>query len=103
MPRESSPSPAESVQSVQSVQSARRELRCRRARTPFSCRSPSTNLSHLGVDPTMPCALIPALALALAACAPPEPAADTSTTAFVGVSVVPMDTERVLANQTVVV
>jgi cytosine/adenosine deaminase-related metal-dependent hydrolase len=50
----------------------------------------------------MPCALIPALAFALAACAPAPPA-DTGVTAFVGVSVVPMDSERVLANQTVVV
>ncbi|HEX6746963.1 MAG TPA: amidohydrolase family protein [Longimicrobium sp.] len=50
----------------------------------------------------MPCALIPALALALAACAPPE-SPDTTVTAFVGVTVVPMDTERLLADQTVVV
>ena len=50
----------------------------------------------------MPCALISALALSLAACAP-APSADTSITAFVGVSVVPMDSERVLADQTVVV
>ncbi len=50
----------------------------------------------------MPCAVIPALALALAACAPAE-SPDTTVTAFVGVTVVPMDTERVLADQTVVV
>jgi len=48
----------------------------------------------------MPCALI--FALALAACAPAE-SSDTTTTAFVGVSVVPMDAERILADQTVVV
>ena len=48
----------------------------------------------------MPCALL--FALALAACAPAE-SSDTTTTAFVGVSVVPMDSERVLADQTVVV
>ena len=50
----------------------------------------------------MPCVLIPALALAVAACAP-APSPDTTITAFVGVSVVPMDSERVLADQTVVV
>ncbi|HYH79949.1 MAG TPA: amidohydrolase family protein [Longimicrobium sp.] len=51
----------------------------------------------------MPCPLVPALAVALASCAPPQPVSDTTITAFVGVSVVPMDTERVLGNQTVVV
>lgn len=52
----------------------------------------------------MPCALIPALAVALAACAPaPPPPSDTTVTAFLGVSVVPMDRERILADQTVVV
>ncbi|MFL5384438.1 MAG: amidohydrolase family protein [Longimicrobiaceae bacterium] len=50
----------------------------------------------------MLCALIPALALSLAACAPSE-SADTTVTVFVGVSVVPMDAERILADQTVVV
>lgn len=50
----------------------------------------------------MLCALIPALALSLAACAPSE-SADTTVTVFVGVSVVPMDSERILADQTVVV
>lgn len=56
----------------------------------------------------MACTLAPALALALAACgAAPAPGAaagaDTATTAFVDVRVVPMDSERVLEGQTVLV
>ncbi len=51
----------------------------------------------------MPCTAAGALALAFAACSPSSPPPDTTVTAFVGVRVVPMDSERVLADQTVVV
>ena len=48
-----------------------------------------------------------ALAAACVACAPsdapPPPASDTTVTAFVGVTVVPMDAERTLPGQTVIV
>lgn len=62
-------------------------------------------MAHRGSSPRGPFALAALASMALAACAetPPPRAPSSDAIAFVGVSVVPLDTERVLPNHTVVI